>query len=262
MRCRPRTGVSSAAGSAQAGCVPAADLDRHEARRLDHRRRPGRGAGGGSRRGRSASRRPSRGRPGATRRVEARLVGRLLAQQVGRDRALGEVVDAPPAAALDAHDLADVEQPLDRDLRLRPVPPLGARLRAAEVLRRQRALVAQLRADGVDRRAVDVVPALLARRACAAAGRRTTATPSAAGSTRRATSTRTRRRSSRRARPSPAAPGRAGRTRPARASGRGPRSCRAGPRRARGASRARRRAGPARRSGPARAARSAGPRRR
>src|SRR6185503_10878982 len=94
--------------------------------------------------------------------LEARRVARLLAQQIRGNRALRKVVDPPPAAALDANDLADVEQPLDRDLRLRPVPPLRARLRAAEVLRRQRAAGRELLADRVDRGAVDLVPAALA----------------------------------------------------------------------------------------------------
>ena len=179
--------------------------------------------------------------------VEARRVGRLLAQQVGRDRALGEVVDAPPAAALDAHDLADVEQPLDRDLRLRPVPPLRARLRAAEVLRRQRAVGAQLLADRVDRGAVHLVPAALA---CAHP-------PPPEGEPGPLRLRQDRRRVRpvlegvaapvRVLDPAPARPGRAGHTRRARASGRAPRSCRAAPRRARAASRARRRGGPGRR---------------
>ena len=119
--------------------VPAADRHRHEAGGLDHRvdlveeQAVVVGEIG-------ARRDPQRAAALGDEAAQARRLGRLLAQQVGRDRALGEVVDAPPAAALDAHDLADVEQPLDRDLRLRPVPPLRARLRAAEVLRRQRAV--------------------------------------------------------------------------------------------------------------------------
>ena len=73
---------------------------------------------------------------------EALLVGRLGAEHLGRQRPFRQVVHATPAAALHADDLPDVEQPLHRDLHIRPVPPLHAALRPAELLRRKRPFVA------------------------------------------------------------------------------------------------------------------------
>ena len=65
------------------------------------------------------------------------------ASSSARHGALGQVVHPPPALAAHADHLADVQQPLDRHLDVRPVPPLPAAPPAAELLRRQRALVAQ-----------------------------------------------------------------------------------------------------------------------
>ena len=58
--------------------------------------------------------------------------------------ALGEVVDPLPAAALRAHHLAGVQQPLHGDLRLGPVPPRAAVLGAAELGGGQRPLGREL----------------------------------------------------------------------------------------------------------------------
>lgn len=65
--------------------------------------------------------------------AEALRVIQLVVQQGLRDRALGEVVDALPAAALHAHHLAVHERALDGDLGAGPVPPLAGALGAAQL---------------------------------------------------------------------------------------------------------------------------------
>ena len=70
------------------------------------------------------------------------------------DRPLGEVVDTSPSHAPDARDLAEQQQPLDRDLRIAPVPPLRGALGATHLCRRERTLDGQLPAylgDGLGR---------------------------------------------------------------------------------------------------------------
>ncbi len=69
------------------------------------------------------------------------MTGRVVlvdrAQPSGH-HALRQVVDPPPGLALDAHDVADRQEPLERDLLRRPMPPhvlrpWGLAPRAAEV---------------------------------------------------------------------------------------------------------------------------------
>lgn len=71
-------------------------------------------------------------------------VAQVVVEHGVRDRPLGQVVDPLPAAPLGADHLAVHQGPFDGDLGGRPVPPLPAVLRAAELGRRQRALGAQL----------------------------------------------------------------------------------------------------------------------
>ena len=71
-----------------------------------------------------------------------------IVQELGRDRPLGELVDASPAAARDADDLAGVDQVLDGDLGLGPVPPRPAPRRSAEIAREQRAVACEARPHG------------------------------------------------------------------------------------------------------------------
>ena len=89
----------------------------------------------------------------ATSRRRHSVSSRSSWSSVVRDGALGEVVDPLPAAPLGADHLAVHQGPLDGDLRLRPVPPLPAVLRAAQLRGRQRALGAQL----LDHRVVGAV---------------------------------------------------------------------------------------------------------
>ena len=100
---------------------------------------------------------------------EARVVVEVLREELGRDGPFGEVVDAPPADAADADDLPDVQQPLDADLVLAPVPPFAAGLGAAELPRRQRAVRLQAVADPVADALGDLVPAPAAPQVGAAA---------------------------------------------------------------------------------------------
>ena len=65
--------------------------------------------------------------------AHAGFVGRVHVQQTGRDDPLRQVVDSAPAGPADADKITDVEQPLGRDLDLRPVPPGAAALRATEL---------------------------------------------------------------------------------------------------------------------------------
>src|SRR5690606_41593150 len=58
-----------------------------------------------------------------------------------------------------ADDLPDVQQPLDADLVLAPVPPFAAALGAAELAGRQRAVRLQAVADPVADALGDLVPA-------------------------------------------------------------------------------------------------------
>lgn len=84
-------------------------------------------------------------------------VAQIVVQQRIRNGPLGQVVDPLPAAPLGAHHLAVHQGPLDGDLGRRPVPPLAAVLRAAQLGRRQRALVAQLLDHGVVRTVGQIV---------------------------------------------------------------------------------------------------------
>ena len=101
------------------------------------------------------------------------LVSHIAAQAL-RDDLVGEVVHAPPATPLDAGDLTEREQPLDRDLQRRPVPPdvlergrLAAR--AAEILRRDRSAFADEPPHLVHRVAVGLAPRVRPRQAAAPA---------------------------------------------------------------------------------------------
>ena len=67
-------------------------------------------------------------------------VRRVLAEQFAGQDPLGQVVDPPPALPAHADHVADVQQPLGGDLRVRPVPPGAAGLGAAELGGGQRAL--------------------------------------------------------------------------------------------------------------------------
>lgn len=79
--------------------------------------------------------------------AQALGVVEVVVQQVGGDGALGEVVDALPAAAFDADDLAVHEGALHGDLGAGPVPPLAGALGAAELGGGEGALGAQLLDD-------------------------------------------------------------------------------------------------------------------
>ena len=87
----------------------------------------------------------------------------LLTQMEGHD-AFGQVVDAAPALAPAHHDLANVEQPLDADLGLGPVPPVPALLRSTQIAGGQGAFRAQSLDDPRERLRRHTVPALAATR--------------------------------------------------------------------------------------------------
>ncbi|GAA3504043.1 hypothetical protein GCM10019016_111560 [Streptomyces prasinosporus] len=76
--------------------------------------------------------------------AQALGVVQFVVQQGLGDRALGEVVDPLPAAALDAHHLAVHQRALDGDLGAGPVPPVAGALGAAQFRGRERALRAEL----------------------------------------------------------------------------------------------------------------------
>ncbi len=194
---------------------------------------------------------------------QAFRVGRLAVEQRPGNGALGQVVDAPPADAAHADGPAGVEQPLGRDLHLRPVPPRPARLRPAELGRGQRPLRPQPRQDLVAGPLADLVPAL-------APGGDGPSPPGVVGPVLdrqdaggvRPVLERLRLawRANKRPRPPPARSARAARRRRARATARGPRSCRAGPPRSAAAPRSRRRASRRRRENPENRGLAAGPR--
>ena len=199
---------------------------------------------------------------------QAFRVGRLTVEQRPGDGALGQIVDAPPADAAHADGPAGVEQPLGRDLHLRPVPPRSARLRAAELGRGQRPLLAQPRENLVAGPLADLVPALapggdgpsppgvvgpvLDRQD--AGGVRPVLERLRPAGRQRAGAVRPR------PRPRPVRSARPARRRRARATARGPRSCRAGPPRSAAAPRSRRRAARRRRENPENRGLAAGPR--
>ena len=141
----------------------------------------------------AGARRRAPARPGPTSRRTHSSSSGSSASSIGGKGALGQVVHPLPAAALDATDIADVEQPLHRDLHLGPVPPLAAVLGAAELCRGERSLGAQL---GQHLRAGLLrqpgASAVRARGETPGGGRRSTATPRWAGRRPRATSTRRR----------------------------------------------------------------------
>ena len=59
-------------------------------------------------------------------RDERRVAGRVVLVPLAeprRDRALGQVIHALPCTPLDTDDRSDGQQPLERDLLRRPVPP-------------------------------------------------------------------------------------------------------------------------------------------
>jgi len=58
-------------------------------------------------------------------------------EQFGRQHSLGQVVDPAPAGPPRADHVPGVQQPLDGDLGVRPVPPGSAVLRPAQLGRRQ-----------------------------------------------------------------------------------------------------------------------------
>ena len=74
---------------------------------------------------------------------QALRVGLLAVQQLAGEHPLGQVVHPAPAVPPDADDFAHVQQPLDGDLRVRPVPPRAAGLGPAQLGRVQRAVRAQ-----------------------------------------------------------------------------------------------------------------------
>ena len=122
---RPRArgpSAARAAGSAKAGWLPSLTGDRDELGVGRAPLRPARWAPRGTRPGRPAVPRRASGRPRDQR--AARTPRRsLCCAQLGGDGPLGQVVDALEAPPLTADQLADVEQPLRRDLDLGPVPP-------------------------------------------------------------------------------------------------------------------------------------------
>ena len=149
-------------------------------------------------------------------------VGGVGVQQFRRQHPLGQVVHPPPAGPARADHLAGVEQPLDGDLGLRPVPPGPPVLGPAQLGRGQRALGPEPGQDLVADLLGDLVPAHAPGREAPVAGTRSRAIPRSAGCRPRATSTRTRwpgADASRPARSAPAGPARGGRRRRARASG-------------------------------------------
>ena len=93
---------------------------------------------------------------------QARRVVGIVGDHLRRQHPLGQVVDALPRAALGADDLADVQQPLDGDLDVRPVPPVGAATTTAELGHRHRPVGAQRREDAVAHLLAHLVPALTA----------------------------------------------------------------------------------------------------
>ena len=74
---------------------------------------------------------------------QALRVGRRAVQQLAGQHPLGQVIHPAPAVPADADHVAHVQQPLDGDLRVRPVPPRAARLGPAELGGVQRAVRAQ-----------------------------------------------------------------------------------------------------------------------
>ena len=137
---------------------------------------------------------PSERPAAATSRV-ARIARRIhsCARQLGRDGALGQVVDALEAAPLAADELADVEQPLGRDLGLGPVPPGPTLLGPTELVGGERTLGAQT-VQHVGATLVVVlehVPALAPGPPGPPRRRRRPASPRAVARTPRGTSTRT-----------------------------------------------------------------------
>ncbi len=70
-------------------------------------------------------------------------VGQVRVEQLAGQHLLGQVIDPPPPGAPHADDVAGVEQPLDRDLDVGPVPPRAAGLGPAQLGRGQRTLGAQ-----------------------------------------------------------------------------------------------------------------------
>jgi hypothetical protein len=91
---------------------------------------------------------------------QAGRVVRVVGQHRGRQHAVRQVVDALPAPPRRAHHLADVEQPLDRDLDVAPVPPLAAPLPAAQLAGGQRPLRPQAVEHAAQRAPRHGVPAL------------------------------------------------------------------------------------------------------
>ncbi len=117
--------------------VPSFDLDREQARALDHlfdlptREAVVRGEIGGRRHAQGHRRSPDEPDVAVT-------VGELDPEKVLRDRTLGEVVDALEALTPAADELTDVEEPFGSDLGLAPVPPRSALLGPTELSSRER----------------------------------------------------------------------------------------------------------------------------
>ena len=74
---------------------------------------------------------------------QALQVGQLRVEQLAGQHPLGQVVHPAPPGPPHADHVAGVEQPLDRDLDVGPVPPRTAALGPAQLGRGQRALGAQ-----------------------------------------------------------------------------------------------------------------------
>ncbi len=80
--------------------------------------------------------------------------------QSRRHNSLRQVVDPAPTGALSDHNLAEIEQPLHRNLRVRPIPPVSTLLGAAQVACGEGPFGPQPVGDGSERRARNSVPAL------------------------------------------------------------------------------------------------------
>ena len=74
---------------------------------------------------------------------QALQVGQVRVEQLAGQHPLGQVVDPAPPGTPHADDVAGIEQPLDRDLDVGPVPPRAAGLGPAQLGGGQRALGAQ-----------------------------------------------------------------------------------------------------------------------